>query len=373
MSLIVGIGIVFLSVSTLAQVDPSTAILLRSKGRTTTTEDLDNSRYKVIEKNRIERDIIIEPQAQKPAEEKSRLEPEMVVPLSESKAQASSKQEQDDDNSNDEELDDPKLTDQVRQLFLGGSETSIGEYRKLLHPLDYRRNLVEISLAAAYFYNDSGSNYWYRDYFMTSPGFTVEAKMWLTPFFGVHLDYVASLSAQVRGNPAGTKLLPTDIAHFSAGLRFRKFYGISRRARGFSFGVDFIDQQTTMPPDAQYRANTKTTGVRVSLEALMPATSKYMWTFGVHIAPKLSHEEGGTGIELRSGSDNETDQVGIHFGGRFTYDREHQLYWKLSHSLEKSLFENSANYADPISGNTPDGVAVSNGLTMFQFGYTIGH
>lgn len=348
--------------STFAQVDP----LLRSRGQAPDKEDLDSSRYSVrptativntppkVEPKHVE----AKPIETKPVETKTveaKVEDATAAPVP---APAPVKE---------------GVGEKVQDIILGGTQEEVDDYRKILHPFDTRLNLFELSIAPVYIYNNSGSSYWFHNYYTSGPGISLNAITWFSPFFGLQTSYLSSMSTGLRADPAGTKTLKVDHQWFDSGFRFRKFFGISRKSSQLTFGIDYADYQLKVPSDAAARVGVKTSGIKLSLEGVIPSSNTFSWTLGTYIVPRSKYAEKATALDLKSGNAADSNQIGASLGGRYTFDRFNQVYWKVSHSVEKTMFDGTANTTDPLTGTTPEGVNITNSVTIFSFGYIWGN
>lgn len=360
--------VTFANTKARAQLDPMSTLLINSGSSNSGEEEsLDSSRYTVKPTrppaNKPKPVLRVKPSKNKPVPSLSN-EQESIESLVEPKTQGA----QGKDGSTQEK----GIGEQVKDLVMGGSEDDIGKYRDYVHPEDPRRNLLEISFSPLYLYNNSSSNYWYRSYFASSPGFMVGASFWVSPFMGIQASYMTSLGADLRGNPTGTKRIAANHQIYDAGLRFRNFFGFSKKAPAVTFGVDFQDSQLRVPTDATNRISLKTSGVGLSLEATVVNESGNDWIFGFGLTPKADHEELESTIAVNSGSAVETEVIRLWIGQRFNFSRHSRMFWRITHMVEKSFFEGQANLVDPVSSETIEGVSVTNGLTTFGLGYTWG-
>lgn len=256
------------------------------------------------------------------------------------------------------------------EIFLGGSEESIQEFKNLLHPRDLRQNLVEVGAAVGVFYQDSNSNYWYRRHHSFGPIVSADATIWITPFLGFRADFATSLASEIRGDPAGTRRIPADHQWWAGSLFFRKSFGLDRKSPMLFVGVGFREYRINVPANDPDRIRVRTSGPSITLGIQQPTSVSHLWEAGVQLLPRGDQQEGKTGINIRSGSKQETYSLGIYVGSRIVMDRKHQFYWQLSHTLDKSLFDGQASLPDPISGNQPTGVYINTGTTIFKLGYT---
>lgn len=384
-----------------SQLDPSSAVLLKSTETETEGESLDESRYNLktnpkssgrLPEDALSKDSVLSPKS-------GNLRPKVpneMVPSPASQEQKRGQVLQDGtslptettdlraltthngERSNTEvENDSPQeknseLGDHVRELILGGSQENIQEYKALLHPYDLRQNLVEIGASAGMFYQNSGSNYWYRRYYSFSPLITAETAFWLTPFLGFKGEFSTSLGSEIDGDPAGTRKIPADHQWWSGGIRFRKSFGLDRKSPHLLIGLDFNESRMTVPANDPDRIRVRTSGLAISAGLQRPSSQTHIWDFGVRLLPRADQQEGKTASTVRSGLKQQTYSMGIWIGSRLLLDRKNQYFWQISHCLDKSLYDGQANQVDPISGIQPSGVQVTLGTTLFRLGYTWG-
>lgn len=258
---------------------------------------------------------------------------------------------------------------QVKELLMGGNDQDIDEYRRQIHPEDPRANAISISIAPAYYYNGSSSEYSYRRYTSNGPGLGLGMNLWLTPFFGVQSKFFTSVSGSIRSDGND---VPSEVQTFAYGIRFRKHFGYSRKAPQLSFGIDYYDGHNKISTDATTAVGRDSAGLSFAMEGEIPTSNTYAHIFEVDIRPKMHHTEKATGADARSGDKNETNAVNLSVGGQWTLDRHDQVYWKTQYSVERNLFDGAASKADPQTGLTPDGVSVTNSLFIFYFGFRWG-
>ncbi|HVK60893.1 MAG TPA: hypothetical protein VM432_05055 [Bdellovibrionales bacterium] len=236
-----------------------------------------------------------------------------------------------------------------------------------------RRVLMEISVAPGYLYNASESSYSYRNYNTSAPTIAAEARVWFNPSIAVQTSYLGTLSSSVSDSRDGSRSVAAAQQWFTAGLRARGFVGVSRMAPSLSAGIDYMEYEFRAPSDAQTRAKLKSSGIRVSVDADVPANPYRSWTLGFSVAPKLQHRESKTEIDFQSGGNVDATQVGMSLGTNIRFDATSMMFLKLSHVVEKDLFSGPATLADPVTGVAPSGVSVTNSFTMIQLGYTWGN
>jgi hypothetical protein len=380
--------------SALAQLDSSSAVLLRSSGKTPARPNLDSSRYKIrAPESRRDDDeigekpgtviptpvgsarkmkasptatseVTVGPASPAEASVPAPVPPEKVVVETLPAVPAAPPTPVEE-----APLPPPPVTQQVRDL-VGGTEEDINEAKTSIHPQDPRRNVVEIQIAPAYYYNGSQSSYSFRDYSSHGPGLGLGMNLWFTPFFGVQSRYFASVSGSVRSG--GTNMVPTDITSFEGGIRFRKHFGYTRKAAHLNWGIDYHDEANKIGKEATQITGRKSSGLSVSMEAVIPSTVNYAHTVQIDIRPRMKHEEVTAGSLAKSGTKAESNAVGMGLGGQWNLDRRNQVFWKGQYSVERNLFKGNATQVDPSNGQTPDGVSVTNSLMMFYLGFKWG-
>jgi hypothetical protein len=263
----------------------------------------------------------------------------------------------------------PPVSVQVKELILGGSEEDIDEAKKQIPSEDPKANLINVSFAPAYFYNGSTSNYGYHNYQSSGPGFGLGMSLWFTPFFGLQSSYFSSVSDGVRD---GADVLPTAVQEFSAGIRFRRHFGYSRRSAQLSWGIDYHDYSNRISPDATQSVGSHASGLSLALEGTVPSGNHYSHTFDLAVRPYQHYAELGTAAGAQSGSSPESNAVSLSLGGQWTLDRHNQVYWKAQYSVERDLFTGTASVPDLHTGETPNGVSITNSLAVFYFGFRWG-
>lgn len=264
------------------------------------------------------------------------------------------------------------LTEQIRNILLGGNDEAINEYLGQLHGGDVRQNIVNISVAPNLMYVDSSSDYWYRDYHSSGPGLSIGAEVWFTPFTGFDVDYTTSLAAELDADPNSARAVLVDHRFTDVGFLFRNFSSVQRKSMSFTLGLKYSEYQMIIPKNETDRARLKSSGIGMSLEVKRPKDASTVWVLGADLLPKLKVKEGGTEAEIESGLSVTSYGVKFTVGQEFRLNRQNQIYWNLSHRFDKSVYQGIASPADPISGTNPVGVTVDLGMTMFGVGYSWG-
>lgn len=362
-----------------AQVDPSSAILLRSGGSAPTKDELDTSRYSI----RPDSPRSTEPTTPSASNTTTKVK---VTTIEEEKREPSKSSSTEvkkvevtssnvDKSEEDEEVreeENKNLVEGLREIILGGSTDEVDSYLGQVKPSDPRNNIVELTVAPFVFYDDSNSNYWYRDYHSYGPGLSLNAKLWLSPFFGISTTYKTSFNSEIPSSATQTDTEPVEHSWFGAELQFRNYFGISYRAPSLTFGLGFDEYQMKTKPDSTSRIGVKTSGLKLSVETMVPVSRGIAWTMGLELMPRATHQENRSQIEPKSGKHSETNVVGLSLGRKYTFDRSNVLFWKVQHHFEKNAFKDTATVVDP-QDNQPSNVSVTHTKTFLTFGFTWGN
>lgn len=221
--------------------------------------------------------------------------------------------------------------------------------------------LLEIAIGTGYLYENSSSSYSYRRYSTAAPAYAIEARAWLSSEFGVGGSYLSSMGATVGDGGSDSSATRADT---TAGLFLRN--SISRE-KDLTLGIEFVNFQFRVPGDSVNRVKTESSGVRLSVRGDWPD-----FRIGFSIAPKLQHEESSPSAGVRSGSSAETYRVGFMLERRWAFDSSNTLFLRLQHDVEQNSFSGSTSSPDQVTGATPNGVGVTQGTTVIQFGYDWG-
>ncbi|QDK39573.1 hypothetical protein [Bdellovibrio sp. NC01] len=268
-------------------------------------------------------------------------------------------------------VEEPSISEQAESLFSANPEKVYDYYRQEIHPDDIRNNKVEVEFSPVVAYNDSKSNYSFRDYQSFFEAMKLKANVWLTPLIGVSGQFMFSFGADIddgNSSKVSTKYEMMDLA-----LNFRKFFGLSRKANSLEFAVLYSDNNFKVSNDSVSHPRSKSSGFGVGLKGRFPTSDSYAWTVGGTFFPRLSHSESATAVNVSSGSSDENIRIGFDVGGEWKFSRHSQMLWNLGLTTEKNLFTGSASLPDPTTGVTPSSVSVTNSLYMFNLGYRWGH
>jgi len=349
-----------------SQLDPASSILLNQQRTSTRDTGIDSGRYTVKP-----RDTAREPRETARENEVRRDERRRTTPRTEEQTQRLESAEQAESKIGRE-----ATATEAPQDPMSNSPRVVEDTTSSANPplqQKRRENILEISVAPTFIYNDSSSSYTFRNYHTASPGFFAEARVWLNPTLGVQGSYGSSLGAHVRDSLNSDRNVALTHQWLSAGVRTRRFSSDRLNAPSFSLGLDYREYQFQASSQSQLRVKTRTSGPAVILESDWPTSARRSLIFDAYFMPKSQHRESDTQLQLRSGSNVDTSSMGISVGTRLQIDRVNAIYFKLSHSYEKNLFSGAAGVADPRTGTAPVGVSVQNSMTLFQFGYAWGN
>ena len=238
---------------------------------------------------------------------------------------------------------------------------------------DRRQNLLELDIAPFYVYNGSDSPATHRRYSASSTGMSAAGRIWFTPTFGAQARYASTFAASVSDSLTSGNRVGADHDWTQVGLRSRRFFSAKGNSASLTFGVDYWAYEFNVPTEATLREKIRTTGVGISLEGDFPTSSSYAWTVRLSAVPRARHEESSTQNTIRSGGSPETNVVDLGLGGRLSFDRSNDLYWRLSHRVEQTRFSGPSSAGDAQTGSILSGVTVMNSFTFFEFGYSWGN
>ena len=272
-----------------------------------------------------------------------------------------------------ETREEPSLQEQAQSLFSAKAEKIREFYQEQVHPDDIRNNRVEIEFAPAAVYNDSQSNFSFRDYQSYFNALKVGANVWFTPLIGVEGQILFSFAGDLASNDGSDARVPAKYEMIDLGVNFRKFFGLSRKSNSLEMSLLYSEHKMSPPGDNESRSRLKSQGVGIGLKARLPTSANYAWTVGGSFFPRLTHTESEPGKDLSSGDPSESTRLGLEVGGEIKFTREAQVIWGLSASAERNLFDGQAALVDPSTGSTPSNVSVTNSFYMFSLGYRWGH
>lgn len=314
-----------------------------------------------------------EEKARKEAEARKKAEENQVVTTTAPAVSAKPAVEKVVDTEDSSEVLEPGIGEQAESLFSNKAGRIYDFYREQIHPDDIRKNRLELEVMPVVAYNDSQSNYGFRDYQSFFNALNIRANVWFTPLIGVSGRILFSFAADVDSVTADQSRIPARFEMVDVGVNFRKFFGVSRKANSLEFSVLLSDSKMTVPSDNTSRARLKTQGLGLGLKGRIPSSADYAWTVGGSFFPRLQHSESETGVAIQSGASEESVRIGLDVGGEWKFTRESQMIWNLGASVERNVFDGTAGIPDPSTGLTPNNVSVTNAFYMLSLGYRWGH
>ena len=369
------IGVAILPLKSLAQIDPTSGMLLDSTGRPSSRDDkLDSGRYTVRPKSASKKQPTqTAPQAQTTPAPSPSPTPVIVTTVTATASATAAAVAQPTPVATPI-VEEPVIVQasQSPAPVASPSAQPILEKKKKAPAYDRRDSILELSLSPVYIYTDSSSSYWHRSYHTSSPGAHLNANVWLSERFGLHTSFMTSLGASVTDSVNQSREVEAGHNWFDIGFRFRHFASEKPKSSALILGIDWSEYRFNVSPAAQVRQRLLTSGAKVTAGLELPTSKTYMLTADVSLLPKARHTELDTRSTVRSGNSNETNSFGASLGGVIRIDSGNAYFWRLSHKIEKNVFEGTANSVDPVSGITPNGVSVSNSSTLFEIGCTWG-
>lgn len=364
-----------------ADLDPASPYL-RGRGSSPTLENLNtNSRFKVNSTERrpvtgrSPRSQVQSPEPIPPTPKPIAPEPvaeETVVPtpvaeeptpVEQVSSQEVPQEQESDENSN--------LLERLRVLILGVDDDELESLKRRKKKLSDAENSVEVYISPTYFYHDSSSTYTIRNHSSSSPGYTVGLSLWLSPFFGIEGETQSSLGSSIT-SLSDNSINALQLTKSRIGLSFRSIDIDSPLTPQTLWRISYFDFTSKTSSDTGSRVSTQSNGVQISFEAKLPSSVSYSHRLGVSIEPRLSHKEKSGSQNIKSGKTNTSAAISALVGGEVKFNRKSQIFWSLQHRYERNLFKGQSSQADPETGNTPNGLNVDQGLTLFSIGYRWG-
>jgi hypothetical protein len=271
------------------------------------------------------------------------------------------------------EVVEPDLEAHAKSL-LGSEDLKIIEfYQERIHPDDVRLNKVEIQISPGLTNLDSKSNYSYRNYQSSFTEIDLKSNVWLTPLIGLTGGIRFAMGAAVRGDSATGSMDHVKSEKMEIGVKFRRYFGLSRKSSSMEFELVYIDDAFNVSTDSVSRVRTRSSGLGAGVHATLPSSAEHAWVLGGSLAPRLKHQESNASLDVRSGSPLESVRIGLDAGGEWRFSRGSQFLYGIRATSEKNIFDGPASLPDPDTGQTPSNVTVTNTHVNFSFGYRWGH
>lgn len=270
-------------------------------------------------------------------------------------------------------IQEPSFTEQAQGLFSEKTEKYFDYYRVQTNGEDPRTNRLELDVKPVFTYNDSSSNYSYRNYSNFFNGLQLNANVWFMPMIGVTGKLMFSLAADVDGMSSNRSRIPAKYELMDLGLTFRNFFGSSIESKSLEVALLYSENKFLPSLDNQARARLKSQGIGLSMKMRLPSSAEYAWVIGGSVFPRLQHVETQPMVDVGAGANDENIRLGIEFGGEWILNRANQITWNLGATTERNIFVGSANRVDASTGQTPANVSVTNSMYMFSLGYRWGN
>jgi hypothetical protein len=260
----------------------------------------------------------------------------------------------------------------LQNTFFGGDFESLDLYRKSLTEEDRRKNIFELDFGFQYFYNNSQSNYFYRNYNSNAPGIEIQPRFWLTPFLGLHVLYDFSLMNTVGNSPTQNTSTSVTLQNLKFGLSLRRYFSSKPDGSSATFNLNYLDHQFQAPSGDAGRMSIRYRGVDLSMDFSIPSSPKYFWVFGFNVAPNLMGEEAEGSRNFTSGTASTSLLYGGFLGGEYIFSRQFQTYFKFSAQVFKTQFSGTSRASDPVTSTNLSNVSVSDGIYMLTLGVRLG-
>jgi hypothetical protein len=264
----------------------------------------------------------------------------------------------------------PTMAQHMVDLVTGDGKTFIEAYKEQVHPDDIRLNQVELQINMGVHYQDSKSNYYFRNYTTYAPGYGLYGRFWPSPLIGFSVGTMTTLGGDVAA--ANKNVTPAKHETNTLALEFRQFYGVSRRSPSIEYGFNYFDYKFEVSTLNPVRNIQKTSGVGVHVFARYPSSPNFSWIFGGKFYPRVSHSESTTVIEIYSGDGPSSSRISMSVGGEFKLTRQNQVILDLTVTQDKHQYTGNASIIDPETGLVPSGVSVIQTNVFFNLGYRWG-
>jgi hypothetical protein len=241
-----------------------------------------------------------------------------------------------------------------------------------LHSEDLRHNMLKLSVAPGYFYVNSSSESWFRNYYGGAPSLNLEAEAWVYPEYSVYAQLTASLGADVTATPQDSRKIGAEHTVYEYGMRWHKFFGVTRRAPSMIIGLSINEYQMRTGTNEQDRIRLYTRGLQLELGVRRPVSNNIAWRFGTKFMPELKTKETSRAMAVSSGLKNSAQSLSVYLGREFIFTRAQQFYWQIMYRHDKHLYSGAATGVDPVYGQALSGISVNTGMTMFQIGFSWG-
>ncbi|MEQ1666180.1 MAG: hypothetical protein ABL927_12480, partial [Bdellovibrionales bacterium] len=227
-----------------AQIDPSTSLLVRPVTNESEQINLDSSRYTVKSqsyegiKPQVREAVKPTASGVKQNENKNSVEKPSVVEQSDLKPVGPTISSGGIFQKADSNVYEKTKADENYQF-----DGNIDKYKSKLDPDDIRRNLVEISVAPNYLYLNSSSSFWTKKYYSSGPGITIAADIWITPLLGINVSYLTTLSADMSAQPNTSQKILVDHRYTDFGFVYRNYASLNKLSKSINLGIKYSEYQ----------------------------------------------------------------------------------------------------------------------------------
>lgn len=257
-------------------------------------------------------------------------------------------------------------------MLMGGNLSQVSEFRKSLDDRDLRKNWLELSFAPRWVSSQSSSTYWARETQSKQLGFFIEGKFWVSPLFGMVLDYGGSLSGTIQKQYGSEEMAPISQSWVGVGVRFRRFFGSHKKISSFAWGLDARQREQRIVADATDKLNTRSRAIFLTADSRIPVNPRWAMTLQVALAPWVNHLESGGLNGDSSGTAATSTAYILGLGFEYLFDRGNRLFLRAKGDFEANQFHGGSALQDPRSGLSARGLSVSQTNMIFEIGYTWG-
>lgn len=237
-------------------------------------------------------------------------------------------------------------------------------------PYDISKNFLEVTTDTFLVYNDSRSNYKYRNYNTFSQGLGIGVDVWIERDIGIETVYKTTVNGHTGGMDRSTQMNSTE-RWFDFSLQIRNEFE-SSRSPYFVSKIGFSSYQKKLPVDNLDRSTLETSGPKLEFELYFPTSNTQMWNLGLELKPFQTHKEKAVGANLGSGDNPKTWAWGLGLGHRTIFNRKYQFFWKVNYHFEKTLFTGDTKQNDPWAGAILSDVPVNNSFLFLNLGFIWG-
>jgi hypothetical protein len=270
------------------------------------------------------------------------------------------------------EIEEPTLSEQFNSLLNKESNSTLDYYNERIHPQDIRNNRLEMDVHAIYTDIKARSNYSYRQFGTQFAGFDLGTNVWITQGLGITSRISYSIAASIPNESASNTNSLAKFEDLEFGLKFRRFFGVSRRANYFETNLILLDSKLNVLADDSQRMRTKTNGLGLLLSIYVPTAPQWTHHLSVLFAPRLAHSESSTGVEAFSGSPGDSTRMGLVIGSELKFSRENQVLLDFGIYSEKNQFTGFTGMPDQNTNSFLNNTAVTTTTSVLRMGYRWG-